>query len=1267
MTSRDILELQEQVRNLSEELTQCQADKEFVWSLWKRLQVENPDLTQAVSLVVEREKHKKEIRDRKVLEILFAKDQEINGLKQKVMNSHEQRTTVDEETGLMKKELTALREQLINKTKELEEIRAECRRKDEENQQVALALEVEKKGLASRCAALRADLEEMERHAKSQQDQREAAQARVKDLEEQMHKDRLAMSRLQDHNSSLATQLSSKERETETKEHQLNSLLQEFAEVQTLYKCSSKHAAEQSDLIKQLEGLNLDTQRVLRNQEEAHTVDTNSSHMLYNELSRSYQALILNESKLRESNRELTTQLVKKEQQILQLQAQLQQHASLEQQHHQQQAVHSVLYPSPNRQTNFKVPVFGPEASTSEADAILKSSSLDESSRTQSSIRGRQVKPVHRSRSMSPTCSMDFSSRRGHGNEQMIEDLESLLELKTKEIEELKRAHDRRRERMSLFRKNYKTVQEQLKQLQNTTETRERIKPAEPWQLRQEDSDSVWNENTYLKDLTQRLTMEKASLEEEVDTLRVQSAMDRATVKELHVLLSNEHQELLHRVGMEHLVKCSSSNQSSVSSKQIEESLMKMEQLERQMMSLEQDTARLRVENKHLLVTNEDLLRNCRKLQASLDQQRTHDDAQKQFAKTQAQTQREKQQNEIMALESQLAASQKEATRLHNQLLKLRQELGILRAARDFHRKHSAGPTRPSKNASNINNKVKLKTRHRGSRHRLNYEARSSNQAISCRGRSPSPTQEEWEDISIDGDSGEEYSDSLNSVSSQCPAYRQHMSNKSCRCPKFQRRVASAGEPERKQTNAQDDNQHEQWERGTRGKRRKRMLVKAQHCSSSSLQQRVESLQRHIHMLQSSRKAALLSATELRCEKEKMTAQMNSLTEKLCSSRQLAQKLASDLAGVEQQKKVLEMELGQWRQSAFSLQTAPVNTGSGQSKSTPAPANSVSQALEAEVKQLQARLKSTSAEVTRLVAANKALRAQLQEKDDKLRQLQDKCNHMERDVNMKRQLVEDLRTRLKVLQEMEKSYRSQVEDLEKKVKTLSEEASNKKTLIESLKRRLNSAATEKIQYETSCTNLKEELEKKEQRIHALQARVGAGEQSLAAMERTATEQMEGLTQQSSQALEKLQKQLNQSHAQLQQLQSFIKALATEILLDVQEVKQQLMKRRRLRQADIVAAKGGLSAKSMIKAKSIAASILNMSENDLAEMMDADQETEASVERTRERDWLDLIHHILQQKIPSAGQLMEAVRVKMKERKVLTEELAVLATPVSEKA
>lgn len=50
----------------------------------------------------------------------------------------------------------------------------------------------------------------------------------------------------------------------------------DYAEAQTIYRQSARHAAEQSQLIKQLEGLNLDTQKVLRNQEEAHTADTSS-------------------------------------------------------------------------------------------------------------------------------------------------------------------------------------------------------------------------------------------------------------------------------------------------------------------------------------------------------------------------------------------------------------------------------------------------------------------------------------------------------------------------------------------------------------------------------------------------------------------------------------------------------------------------------------------------------------------------------------------------------------------------------------------------------------------------------------------------------------------------------------------------------------------------------------------------------------------------------------------------------------------------------
>ncbi|XP_033986041.1 centlein [Trematomus bernacchii] len=1314
MSTKDssrILVLEEQVDSLSDELCQCQADKEFVWSLWKRLQVANPDLTQAVSLVVEREKYKTEIKDRKVLEILQTKDYKIQELEQRVtgqqqeMNNFSQRrtATVDEESSLMKKELTALREQLVNNTQELKEMKTEYRRKEEGERQVVKAQEEEKEGLTSRWAALRADLEEKERQANIQRD---AAQDRVKKLEEQLHNAWQELSSSQSRSSSLTAQLSSKEREVAAKEGQLNQLRCEFAEVQTLYRQSTQHAAEQSNLIKQLEGLNLDTQRVLRNQGEAHTADTTSYQKLYKELSQCYQALISSEANLRQSHQKLSGLLEERDQHILQLQAQTQQqeqeHTQLQlhnqqlqqqqqqqlqqqQQNQQQQAQHTPLY-SPNRQTNFKAVV------SEQADAAAQRSSPDSDGtpalgsdprpedktlhrRSTSSVRGQQGAPVQRSRSLSPASSVEL----GRGAEQRIQDLEELLQLKIEENEELRKAHDKRRERLGLIQSNYKTVREQLKEMEKSKGLPGgRTQRAEPWQLRQENSDAVWNELAYLKNLNRKLCTEKAGVEEDLDMLRVQAAMDRATVKELRLCLADEHQELLHKVVEERQVRSSTPKKLSVSSQRMEQSFKKIEQLERRMVSLEEDTERLKEEKEQLLEANEDLAHNCRRLQASLDHLRTQEAVREEAARAQALAQGERHCGEITALQGRLAASQKDATKLHHQLLKLRQELGILRAAGDFHRNRTAAAARAGGTAGNISGKVKLKTtRLRGPLPQRRHRTLNPNQAISWQGRSPSPTKDEWEDLSVDSDSGEEYEDSLNGGASRTTLHRRHTDRKSYRCSMISH-AAAAAKSSRKQPDvlAQDDEQHEPWDRGTRGekrrwRRRKRMLMKSQHCSSSSLQQRVESLQRHIDILRSARKDAVLSAKELRRANEKITAQLDSLSVKLCSSKQLTQKLTSDLAGKEQQKKVLEMELEQWRRITLPQQTAPAAPVNAEcccrGRTMPSPANPVPRVLEAEVKQLQARLKSASAEVTRQVAANKALRGQLQEKEDKLRQLQDKANHTERDVSMKRQLVEDLKTRLKFLQEMENSYRGQVEDLEKKVKTISEEATNRKALVDSLKRRLSVATTEKSQYDASCKKLKEELEKKEQRMHALQARVGASEQALAALEQTATEQMKGLTQQSSHALDRLQRQLGQAHSHLEQLHAFIKALASEILLDVQEVKQQLMKRRRSRQASAVAAKGGLSAKSMIKAKSIAASILNMSENDLADIMDTDQAAGAHSEGPGDQEWLNHLNHILQQKIPSAGQLMEAVRVKMKERKVLTEELATLATPVSEKA
>lgn len=168
-------------------------------------------------------------------------------------------------------------------------------------------------------------------------------------------------------------------------------------------------------------------------------------------------------------------------------------------------------------------------------------------------------------------------------------------------------------------------------------------------------------------------------------------------------------------------------------------------------MSLEEETERLREEKEQLLEANEDLAHNCSRLQASLDHLRTQEVVREEGAQAHVLAQVEQHRSEIMALEARLSASQKEATKLHRQLLKLRQELGILRAARDFYRNRATGPARAGGIASNITSKVKFKTtRLRGPLRQRSHPTVSPNQAISWQGRSPSPTKDEWEDMSVD-------------------------------------------------------------------------------------------------------------------------------------------------------------------------------------------------------------------------------------------------------------------------------------------------------------------------------------------------------------------------------------------------------------------------------------------------------------------------------------------------------------------------------------
>ena len=67
---------------LSAELARCKQDKDFISKLWKELQVENPNTTNMINSVIEREKEKSDAKDLKVLMIFEQKDKQINILQE---------------------------------------------------------------------------------------------------------------------------------------------------------------------------------------------------------------------------------------------------------------------------------------------------------------------------------------------------------------------------------------------------------------------------------------------------------------------------------------------------------------------------------------------------------------------------------------------------------------------------------------------------------------------------------------------------------------------------------------------------------------------------------------------------------------------------------------------------------------------------------------------------------------------------------------------------------------------------------------------------------------------------------------------------------------------------------------------------------------------------------------------------------------------------------------------------------------------------------
>ncbi|XP_054042047.1 centlein isoform X3 [Rissa tridactyla] len=1209
-----VAELEEELRSLAEELSRCQADKEFVWCLWKRLQVSSPDLTQAVSLVVEREKQKAEVKDRRVLEILQAKDskieileQRLTGQQQEINNLIQRKNAVDEENAHLKNEFSNLNQKFEDKSQELKDTEECAQKKEEQNRLVIKNLEEENKGLNTCCADLLNDLEKLRKQEAQWETEKSGNDARIKNLETDLAEAREQMKELRSICSNLSSQVAVKQEELSQKDCDVIRAKKELQELQNLYRQNIEHTAQQAELIKQLQTLNTDTQKVLKDQEDAHTAETTSYQKLYNELTSCFETVKTSEIQLQRNCALLQDQLLGKDEKICQLQEELQQaHDALNQDSCPKCEVQVFQQPSLSELecliTMQKSEIELLQEKLKKASLNLAEHNLYATDTLENNIRtGRKHEepPVKRSRSLSPKSSFRESEelRKLKIAERKIENLEKTLRLKTRESDELRAAHEKCEERLQMLQTNYRALKEQLKQWEEGNSriesSKSRYQHADPRQLCQEDSDAVWNELAFFKREHKKLLIEKLNLEEELDQMKVHRSV-----------------EPLFRLSEDDGIKNSTlkRNMKEVS----HQTLQKVQQLERRFKAIEGELKKQKEINK-------DLLKEKNYLKASLEVQKEDADTRERELETLlkriCETKKDKaelqlvideQEKEAASLKKQVA----EANRLRNEnedLLSQVQELKCLLEG------DKAVATSGQCNCKITGTKVKLKTAKKKSS--LGHHGAFLKQSIKVMSNVfENFSKDGWEDVSESSDSEIPASESLEAVIMKTVQKIDPLPERSKQQGK--KHIQDGQKPcnivnlegKNQQYNKKGHSQNKDLEKlhskkrkicclitsypsvlsKVNGTKRRNIIVQKPGYSVTLLQERIKSLQQQIAVLQDEKKTAVSSVKGFKETNEKLTTQLHLADQKLQTSK--------------------------------------------------------------------LTIENSNNEISKQSTTIKSLKNEVQEKEERVRELQAKISRLERDLSMKRHLIEDLRSRLKANQENEKTSNETLESLERKVKALAEDCSNKKTCIDSLKQRLNVATKEKSHYEQMYHKAKDELEKKELKLNNLESKMIETEYAMTELEATASQQLQGLAKQTEQALETVQKKLLLTNDKVEEFMTFVKALTRELQQSVQELRRKIKQAKKME--EVRACKKGLSQESV----QLAASILNVSTTDLEEILEVEDDEETAktkMEFEKDKEWLQYIQKLLEAQFPFASPLMDAILEKLNEKKKLVEEYSSL--------
>ncbi|RDD40369.1 Centlein [Trichoplax sp. H2] len=1148
------------IANLQDELNRCKADKEFVWSLWRRLQSTRPDLTAAITMVVEREKNKAEDKDKKILEVMRSKDAYILQL-QETINQTE-KTLQDKKKSLDDKEaqLSQIQQYIEDEKalhlKEKNELFAE--------KQVLNDL-IQTKETQSK---LKDELND--KHLKEQQGINEALESKVNNLEEAVSKSERKMQDLKVHEKQLLakqqkyldrcnTLTAEKEEITAAFAQKQNILEQQHTQsvqqyiqeaeekdkhikaLQKELKSCSKEVQKQSDDIQNIK-IKFETEK--KNIENQYERKLESLQAEMNDVMAQFEQL---------RNREQQNQLERKNQKhlesdVIELEEEVEQLSnSLQMKDRLIESLERALA---------KRPMVNDDENSTNATKLNTTTSNE--------------------LPLSPSeYATDYS-------DSSRDTLIYALTKKTAEVHELKRAHKNRLNRLKSLQEAHKLA---LQQLQTYDEyQRERTTPpprVDGRLLRQEDSDAVWNELAHYRVENQILRQQNIEDQEEIDCLRVRVAHDAAAIQELEKVVQQKESyqklakslELRHNNLSDELAGCKFEAKTLEQAKQtleidkmkiIEErsalqeevnilkrsveSMYKQQQVMKNVIARERELqSPLTVESKIQQEMNsskaavEEKLENTSKRQIE-DEQFSRDDSSKVNTSVQTETSINKENHKTTVIEN-----------LEKQLLVLEQRLD-----------------QQQKDQANLNDHVSIG---------VSTAVTTMNKEV------------QTEDL-LETDENSEFSDDEDKFKSDVQDLKDKVNI---------RQSSPIGKTPSKPSYP-----------STQPK--KRMLYGNQRLGAKnrSLKAQVQSLRRQIRVVHEAKRSIEKLFADAKVKNHQLESEFNLAQQRLKLNKQSLQKLSK--------------ELEECQSENFKLQKESI-------AEIPPPKRT-----ENDWRQLELKVKTYLNDCARLNNQVKSLKNDLTTKDESLKSNQDRLNRLERSVVQKKVLIDELKSKVKSFQEELAGADDSRKEIEQHSKAVLETSNFRKKQVLSLKQKLafESQARQDLQQKYAKCQL--ELDRKNMQLNQVQAKYSRATAVANAVEAAATEQMQGLANDSQNALSAAREKLKQAYQVIDEFNAFAKALIEEMLKQLGSYRNVLATSpvNNLDQED-------LSSDTIKKAKLMACSILNLSDNDLDEIMQsatALQECSKIEEQKKEDEiWLKRLHTTLNSKPPFAASLL----------------------------